>query len=110
MEELEEVRVVNLALDSVATGRDQLVEVRGVVEEVAVVGLVVGEFGVIRIRRRDSRRTCAPYSRTFEYTHDTEEDIVVQYAFVETALVKQHCGDEDWGGVGRLCRGLGWVR
>ena len=51
LEELEAVRVVDPALDSDATDGDQLVEARAVVEELAVVGLVVGEFGVICVRR-----------------------------------------------------------
>ena len=37
--------MVDLALDSVVTDEDQLVEAGGLVEEVAVVGLVVGNSG-----------------------------------------------------------------
>ena len=88
LEELEAVCVVDLALDRVVTDGDWLVEAGGVAEEVAVVGLVVGEFGVICVRRLDSRRVCGLDPRTFEYTNDTEEDIVVQYMFIETMLVQ----------------------
>ena len=88
LEELEPVCVVDLALDRVVTYGDWLMETGGVAEEVAVVGLVVGEFGVICVRRLDSRRVCGLDPRTFEYTNDTEEDIVVQYMFVEAMLVQ----------------------
>ena len=76
------------ALDRVVSYWYGLVEAGRFAEEVAVVGLVVGEFGVICVRRLDSRRACGLDPRTFEYTNDTEEDIVVQYMFVEAMLVQ----------------------
>ena len=80
--------MVDFLLDRVVPDGDGLMEVSGLTEEFAVVGLVVGEFGVICVRRVDSRRVCGLDPRTFEYTNDTEEDIVVQYVFVEAMLVQ----------------------
>ena len=54
LEELEPVCVVDLALDRVVTYGDWLMEAGGVAEEVAVVGLVVGEFWVVCTVRLDS--------------------------------------------------------
>ena len=73
--------------------------VRGVVEEVAVVDLIVGEFRVICDRTLGSRKVCGLDRRTFEYTNDTEEDTVVQYAIrrdcaCSVALWRRELGSE----------------
>ena len=80
--------MVYFALDRVVSYWYGLMEAGRFAEEVAVVGLVVGEFGVICVIGLDSHRICGLDPRTFEYTNDTEEDIVVQYVFVEAMLVQ----------------------
>ncbi len=87
--------MVDFALDQVVAYWYGLVEAGRIAEEVAVVGLVVGEFGVICVIGLDSHRICGLDPRTFEYTNDAHEDIVVQNVLVETVFVQQYCGSKD---------------
>lgn len=88
--------MVDFALDQVVAYWYGLVEAGRIAEEVAVVGLVVGEFGVICVIGLDSHRICGLDPRTFEYTNDAHEDIVVQNVLVETVFVQQYCGSKYW--------------
>ena len=88
--------MVYFALDRVVSYWYGLVEAGRVAEEVAVVGLVVGEFGVICVVGLDSHRIYGLDPRTFEYTNDAHEDIVVQDVLVETVFVQQYCGSKNW--------------
>ena len=54
LEELQTVSMVDLLLDGVVPDGDGLMEVSGLTEEFAVVGLVVGEFWVVCTVRLDS--------------------------------------------------------
>lgn len=69
--------MMDFALDRIISDGDGLVEAGRVAEEVPVVGLVVGEFGVICVIGLDSHRIGGLDPRTFEYTNDAHEDVVV---------------------------------
>ena len=85
--------MVHLLLDAVVADWYRLMVAGRLVEELAVVRLVGGEFRVVCGRGSGNlteRDEVAP--RTFEHADDPEEDVVLQYVFIQAMIVQHNCG------------------